>query len=48
MRWNATGGHVVLMGVAQSQQEVGLAVQKVRGIEGVKSAKSHLRVVPKK
>jgi osmotically-inducible protein OsmY len=48
MRWCATGGNVVLMGVAQSKQEASLAVAKVRGIEGVKSLKSHLRVVPAK
>lgn len=40
--------HVVLMGVAQSQQEAALAVSKVRGIKGVKSTKSQLRVVPPK
>jgi osmotically-inducible protein OsmY len=49
MRWCATGGRVVLMGVAQSPQEASLAAQKVRGIKGVKSLVSHLRVVsPKK
>lgn len=49
MRWCATGGHVVLMGVAQSQQEAGLALQKIRAVSGVKSVKSRLRVVsPKK
>ena len=48
MRWSATGGQVVLMGVAQSQQEASLAAAKVRGIKGVKTLKSHLRVVPKK
>jgi osmotically-inducible protein OsmY len=45
MRWCATGGRVVLMGVAQSQQEASLAVAKVRAIKGVKSLASHLRVV---
>jgi osmotically-inducible protein OsmY len=45
MRWASTGGRVVLMGVAQSQQEANLAVQKIRAIGGVKSVKSHLRVV---
>ena len=44
MRWSSTGGHVVLMGVAQSQQEADAAVQKIRAIGGVKSVKSHLRV----
>ena len=45
MRWCATGGRVVLMGVAQSQQEAGLATAKVRSIKGVKSLVSHLRVI---
>jgi len=49
MRWNATGGQVVLMGAAQSKEEAALAVSKVRGIKGVKGVKSHLRVAaPKK
>ena len=48
MRWCATGGHVVLMGVAQSGEEARVAADKVRGIKGVKSLKSHLRVVQKK
>lgn len=49
MRWCATGGRVVLMGLAQSPQEASLAQAKVRGIKGVKSLVSHLRVVaPKK
>jgi osmotically-inducible protein OsmY len=48
MRWSATGGHVVLMGVAQSQQESNLALQKIRGIKGVRDVKTHLRVVPPK
>lgn len=48
MRWCATGGHVVLMGVAQSQAEAGHAASTVRAIKGVKSLKPHLRVVPKK
>jgi len=39
---------VVLMGVAQSQQEAAAAVKKIRGIKGVKSVRSHLRVVPAK
>lgn len=45
MRWNATGGHVVLMGVAQSAEEAAAAVARIRGIGGVKGVKSHLRVV---
>ena len=48
MRWCATGGNVVLMGVAQSQREADLALQKTRAIKGVRSVKSHLRVVPAK
>ena len=48
MRWSATGGRVVLMGVAQSQQETDVAKQKIRGIKGVKAVASHLRVVPPK
>jgi hyperosmotically inducible protein len=48
MRWCATGGNVVLMGVARSQQEALLAVQKTRGIKGVRNVKAYLRVVPAK
>ena len=40
---------VVIMGVAQSQQELNLALQKIRGIKGVRDVKAHLRIVtPKK
>jgi osmotically-inducible protein OsmY len=46
MRWSATGGRVVLMGVAGSQREAALAQQKIRSIKGVKALASHLRVVP--
>ena len=49
MRWCATGGHVVLMGVAQSQHEADAALRIVRPVKGVKALVSHLRVVaPKK
>ncbi len=48
MRWSATGGRVVVMGVAQSQQESDTAKQKIRGVKGVKALASHLRVVPAK
>ena len=48
MRWCATGGNVVLMGVAQSQPEASLAATTVRGIKGVKTLKSHLRIVAAK
>jgi osmotically-inducible protein OsmY len=44
MRWCATGGHVVLMGVALSQSEADRSAQIVRGIKGVKKVVSHLRV----
>lgn len=46
MRWCAAGGRVVIMGVAQSQQEAVTASQNIRGIKGVKSLVSHLRVTP--
>ena len=46
MRWNATGGRVILMGVARSRREADLAAEKVRGIGGVKNLRAHLRVVP--
>jgi hyperosmotically inducible protein len=48
MRWKSVAGHVVLMGVAQSAAEVSLAQSKIRALDGVKSLKSHLRVVAKK
>lgn len=48
MRWCATGGHVVLMGVAQSQQESDRARAIVRGVSGVKSVNARLRIVPAK
>jgi osmotically-inducible protein OsmY len=48
MRWSATGGRVILMGVAQSAKEAVLAQSRVRSVGGVKSLKSHLRVVAKK
>lgn len=48
MRWCATGGNVVLMGVAGSKEEAALAIGKIRGIKGVKGVKAHLRVVPRK
>jgi osmotically-inducible protein OsmY len=44
MRWCATGGRVVLMGVALSRLEANLAVAKVRSIKGVKTVVSHRRV----
>ena len=48
MRWSATGGRVVLMGVAASGQEAELAAKKVRSVKGVRSVASHLRVVQQK
>jgi hyperosmotically inducible protein len=45
MRWSATGGRVVLMGVARSRQEAGVALQKIRALKGVRGVKSDLRVV---
>ena len=48
MRWKAVGGTVVLMGVAKSRNEADLAVAKVRGLDGVKVLKPHLRVLGKK
>ena len=46
MRWSAVGGHVVLMGVAQSKAEADRAVERIRDISAVKSVKSRLRIVP--
>jgi osmotically-inducible protein OsmY len=48
MRWKTTGGHTVLMGIAQSRDEAVAAVGTVRRVKGVKSVKSHLRVVAAK
>lgn len=48
MRWKSLNGNVVLMGVAQSDAEAGLALSKIRALDGVKSVKSHLRVVAAK
>jgi hyperosmotically inducible protein len=47
MRWKSVNGNVVLMGVAQAKDEVQLAVTKIKELDGVKSVKSHLRIVPK-
>ena len=44
MRWKALGGRVVLMGIAKSREEANLAVSKIKGLGGVKSVKSFLRV----
>jgi osmotically-inducible protein OsmY len=48
MRWHTTGGRVVLMGVARSQQEVDFALQKTHAVSGVKAVVSHLRIAAKK
>ena len=48
MRWCATGGNVVLMGVAGSSGEAAAALANIRAVKGVKTVKSRLRVVPRK
>ena len=48
MRWKSVNGNVVLMGVAQSGEEAKLALSKIRGLDGVKTVKSHLRIVAAK
>ncbi len=48
MRWKSVGGNVVLMGIAQSNEEAALAVAKIKELDGIKNVKSHLRIVPKK
>lgn len=47
MRWKTINGNVVLMGVARSKEEAALAIGKVKEVDGVKSVKSRLRIVPK-
>lgn len=48
MRWKSVAGHVVLMGAAKTDAEAALARSKVRGLDGVRSVASHLRVAGKK
>jgi osmotically-inducible protein OsmY len=48
MRWKSVNGNVILMGVAKSGKEASLAVSKIRGLKGVRSVKSRLRIVKKK
>lgn len=48
MRWSATGGQVVLMGIAATPHEAGLALSTIRGVSGVKGVRSHLRVQQRK
>ena len=47
MRWRTVNGDTVLMGVARSADEAQLAVAKIKEADGIKSVKSHLRIVPK-
>ena len=47
MRWRTVNGDAVLMGVARTADEAQLAVAKIREVDGIKSVKSHLRIVPK-
>lgn len=44
MRWKVYGGEVFLMGIAKSKAEADLAAAKVRGLDGVKSVRSSLRI----
>lgn len=48
MRWHTVNGNVVLMGIALSQAEADLTVAKAKSVNGVKSVKSHLRVIPER
>lgn len=48
MRWKSVNGNVILMGVAKSGKEASLAASKIRGLKGVRSVKSRLRIVKKK
>lgn len=48
MRWKSVAGHVVLMGVAKSGGEASLVQSKIKSLDGVKSLRSHLRIVAKK
>lgn len=44
MRWKVHGGHVFLMGVAQSKAEAALAIKTIKGLDGVKTVRSSLRI----
>jgi osmotically-inducible protein OsmY len=44
MRWKVYGGDVFLAGVAQSKAEADLAVRKIKGLDGVKTVHSSLRI----
>lgn len=48
MRWKTINGRVILMGIAQSWPEFRVAVAKIKALDGVKSIKTYLRVVPPK
>ena len=48
MRWKSVAGQVVLMGVVHSAAEASLAQSKIKSLNGVKSLKTHLRIVAKK
>lgn len=48
MRWKATGGRIVLMGIAKTRAEADLAVSRIKALDGVKSVKSRLRIAGKK
>ena len=48
MRWKSVNGHLVIMGVAHTREEAALAVSKAKSVDGIKSVKSHLRVVAAK
>jgi osmotically-inducible protein OsmY len=44
MRWKVYGGDVFLMGVAQSKAEATLATKAIKGLDGVKTVHSSLRI----
>ena len=48
MRWKTVNGKVVIMGIARSSDEIELALSKIRGIDGVKTVVSRLRIVAAK
>lgn len=48
MRWKTVNGRVVIMGIVQSPLEARVVVAKIKGLDEVRSVKSHLRVVPSK
>ena len=48
MRWKSVNGHLIIMGVVRSKQEMDLGVKEVKSVSGVRSVKSHLRIVAAK